>query len=294
MVDKQFVKVAKMKRKETLKTRTKPKLQRRKYSFVTTWDPGFPDIRKALHKFTNVLMEDEECRQVFPKGSFRVAFKKGHMNLKEIIALSRSMFSVTEGPFGKNRSGKEGSCKKCGKCGMSDRGRKRKNINNCMVLQEGTHFRSNVTGEKFRIKQEINCRSKNIIYLVTCGTCGKQGVGRTTAFQSRISNYISHICNHEPTCSTVKHFYETLDHSFQDFRIMRIVQLENPPKTPKALKARLIEFEGYWQVKLQTLEPYGLNSINEFQEQMKNIGTMPLNDPQGSICPEGHLHLDPL
>ena len=60
---------------------------------------------------------------------------------------------------------------------------------------------------------------------------------------------------------------------------MGIVQLENPPKTPKALKARLIEFEGYWQVKLQTLEPYGLNSINELQEQMKNTGMTPLNDP---------------
>ena len=66
---------------------------------------------------------------------------------------------------------------------------------------------------------------------------------------------------------------------------MGIVQLESPPKTPKALKARLIEFEGYWQVKLQTLEPYGLNSINEFQEQMKNIGTLPLNVPYGSTCP---------
>ena len=109
-----------------------------------------------------------------------------------------------------------------------------------MILQEGTHFRSNVTGEKFKIKQEINCMSKNIIYLVTCGACGKQGVGRTTNFQSRIPNYISHICNHEP--STVKHFYEAPDHSVQDFRIMGIVQLENPPKTTKALKARLIEF----------------------------------------------------
>ena len=57
------------------------------------------------------------------------------------------------------------------------------------------------------------------------------------------------------------------------------VQLENPPKEPKALKARLIEFEGYWQVKLQTLEPYGLDSINEFQEQMKEIRTLPMNDP---------------
>ena len=76
MVDKQFVKVAKMKRKETLKTRTRPKLKERKYNFLTTWDPAFSDIRKALHKFTNVLMEDEECKEVFPKGSFRVAFKR--------------------------------------------------------------------------------------------------------------------------------------------------------------------------------------------------------------------------
>ena len=105
------------------------------------------------------------------------------------------------------------------------------------------------------------------------------GVGRTTAFQSRISNYISHICKKEPTCSTVKHFYEAPDHSVQDFRIMGIVQLENPPKQPKALKARLIEFEGYWKVKLQTLEPYGLNSINEFLEQMKEMRTLPMNDP---------------
>ena len=152
-----------------------------------------------------------------------------------------------------------------------------------MVLREGAHFRSNVTGERFRIKQEINCRSKNIIYLVTCRACGKQGVGRTTAFQSRISNYMLHICKKGPTCSTVKHFYEAPDHSVQDLRIMGIVQLENPPKEPKepkepkALKARLIE--GYFQVKLQTLEPYGLNSINEFLEQMKEMHTLPMNDP---------------
>ena len=59
---------------------------------------------------------------------------------------------------------------------------------------------------------------------------------------------------------------------------MGIVQLGNPPKEPKALKARLIESEGYWQVKLQTLAPYGLNSINEFIEQMKEIRTLPIND----------------
>ena len=100
---------------------------------------------------------------------FHFIYEKDHKNLKEVISPSRSMFAGTEGPVDRNRLGREGSCKKCEKCGMSDRGRKRKNIslNNCMVLQEGTHFRSNVIGERFRVKQEINCRSKNTIYLVT-------------------------------------------------------------------------------------------------------------------------------
>ena len=85
-IDKQFIKVAKMKRKETLeskprKNRFRPK--QRKYNFVTTWDPMFPDIGRAIRKFVLLLEEDEECNKLFPKGSFRMAYKRGHKNLKE-------------------------------------------------------------------------------------------------------------------------------------------------------------------------------------------------------------------
>ena len=45
---------------------------------------------------------------------------------------------------------------------------------------------------------------------------------------------------------------------------MGIVRLEKPPKSPKDLKKMLKEFEGYWQIKLQTLEPYGMNLFDEF------------------------------
>ena len=71
--------------------------------------------------------------RVFLKGSFRVAYKKGHKNLKEIIAPARSVFAGTEGPVGKNRSGREGSCKKCGKCGMGT-GVKREKISSLIVV----------------------------------------------------------------------------------------------------------------------------------------------------------------
>ena len=55
-----------------------------------------------------------------------------------------------------------------------------------------------------------------------------------------------------------------------------VLKLENPPKTPKQLDERLREFEGYWQVRLNTLQPFGMNSINEYMEckKMTNLGVI--------------------
>ena len=94
--------------------------------------------------------------------------------------------------------------------------------------------------------------------------CPKQGVGKTDNFQARISNYISHIIQQKPTCGIVEHFLYTEGHSVEDFRITGNVRLEKPPKSPKDLKKMLEEFEGYWQIKLQTLQPYGMNLFDEF------------------------------
>ena len=60
-------------------------------------------------------------------------------------------------------------------------------------MEEGETFYSTVTKERYKIRQEIDCRSKNIIYLVSCRKCPMQGVGQTENFQARVSNYISHI-----------------------------------------------------------------------------------------------------
>ena len=163
-IDKQFIKVAKMKSRETLeskprKNRSGP--EKRKYNFATTWDPMFPDTGQAIRKFLPLLAEDEECNKLFPKGYFRMAYKRGHKNLKEILA--SSAISTPEGELGRNS--KIGQCKRCQKCGTSGRGRKRSNgLNNCAVLEEGNTFCSKVTKEKYKIRQEINCHSRNVIY----------------------------------------------------------------------------------------------------------------------------------
>ena len=65
----------------------------------------------------------------------------------------------------------------------------------CQLLSktEADHFKSVQTVQSFKIRQPINCQSKDIIYLVNCVKCNLKGLGSTTQFNKRISNYFSHI-----------------------------------------------------------------------------------------------------
>ena len=85
-------------------------------------------------------------------------------------------------------------------------------------------------------------------------------------FQKRISNYISHIHKKKPTYGIVKHFLLKERHSVWDFEIMGIIQLDNPSKSKEAIKAKLKESEAYWQLRLKTIEPFGMNLIGEYLE----------------------------
>ena len=95
---------------------------RRVYNIVTSWDPMFPNIGKAIEKFAKILEEDEDCREVFPEGCFRIAYKRGHKNLKEIIAPSSFVFASHGDIKQRNHRDEIGYCNKCNKCGRSKRG----------------------------------------------------------------------------------------------------------------------------------------------------------------------------
>ena len=90
---------------------------------------------------------------------------------------------------------------------------------------------------------------------------------------SRVSNYFSHIKQRKRTCDIVNHFIDSHMDTWKEdyeendlFSVMGIVQLENPPKNRKAKVKMMKEFEGYWQVKVETIKPRGMNDINELKE----------------------------
>ena len=124
------------------------------------FDPGFPNIMSTIRSCLPTLHEHPQCRELFPKKAFRVSYRREHANLKELIATSKINHHRP------NEVNANGSCKKCGKCGLSNRGRKR--ASGLTQCKEVSKFKSNSTKETFKIRENINCRSNNIIYLVNC------------------------------------------------------------------------------------------------------------------------------
>ena len=145
----------------------------------------------------------------------------------------------------------------------------------CALLSksQGSTFQSISNKRTFKIRQKINCQSKNVIYLITCKRCNIQGVGHTTNFKKRISNYFSHIKQGHKYCEIATHFIENHKDTWKedytnndDFLIQGIAKLKHPPRSKEQITERLWDFEGYWQMELSTIHPNGLNIKNERRE----------------------------
>ena len=73
IIDKHFIKVAKLKWKDNLGENV---AGNRKINFVTAWDSIFSDINKAFRKLYHILEEDEQCKNYFQKGRLEFHIKE--------------------------------------------------------------------------------------------------------------------------------------------------------------------------------------------------------------------------
>ena len=73
------------------------------------------------------------------------------------------------------------------------------------LMQYCIYIKSFATGHNFNIQNRINCTTLNVIYVVFCMKCGKQGVGSIIKWKSRLANYKSHIKKKIRSCVIVNH-----------------------------------------------------------------------------------------
>ena len=137
-----------------------------------------------------------------------------------------------------------GQCTKCGdpKC------------KTCPLLLTGPTFSGSIDPRTFKVKGQITCKTKNLIYLITCRACRQQYVGETgRKLCERVCDHRSAILLRKNT-PVARHF-NLPNHNMGHFQIMGIHALPNHIDA-HARKTH----ESNYQYLLNTFFPHGINN----------------------------------
>ncbi|KAH3784256.1 hypothetical protein DPMN_162210 [Dreissena polymorpha] len=113
-------------------------------------------------------------------------------------------------------------------------------------------FFTDPSGRKYSVRNNVDCKSSNVVYAVNCRRCRKYVyVGKTggTLYQRHLLNLSRIRTQHSDPVA--EHFY-TDGHSMDDFQKMGLEKLNGSDEYRKTI-------EQLWKAKLRTYRPYGIN-----------------------------------
>ena len=122
-----------------------------------------------------------------------------------------------------------------------------------------TNFLMNGT-RKIRFNSKLNCNSTNIIYVIHCSHCERRYVGETgRSVRDRFNGHKRDI-NHGISTNVADHFFSLVGCDFETK--CKLYPLEKIPESGSETqdKEYRLERENHWIRKLETYDPYGLNT----------------------------------
>ena len=242
IVKEQFDKALSLDRKDLLKVKKKSRYCNI-IPFVTDFNGNLPNISKIFKRNLHLLESTDQLKNIFSSKRIVTAYRRPK-NLKEILAPSKLRETIAINT--NNSSNDRVGCFKCnsGRCDLC------KNY-----LQGSVKFTSFATKRFYHIKQELSCKSKNVIYLVSCNKCKLQYVGSTrNEFKVRFRNHKSSMLTKKKTCEVAIHF-NSKPHKLSDFSFLVIESLYKLDN----IERNLLNREAYWCHQLFTFQPFGLN-----------------------------------
>jgi hypothetical protein len=145
----------------------------------------------------------------------------------------------------------------------------------CPKLDHSGRISSHYNNRSYLTKKHISCRSNNLIYCITCSTCGLQYVGQTSNhIGERFKMHFQNIKSAKEIRSGKKlpiknkreepigrHFSSPDHNGIQDILIHVLEFIKAPSKSPPGQLLR-DQYERMWIHRLQTLSPHGLNTVD--------------------------------
>jgi hypothetical protein len=150
----------------------------------------------------------------------------------------------------------------------------------CPLIKSGKEVKSTVTGRLYWIKipkaplglvhEMLDCKTRHLVYLATCTTCGVQYVGETIQpLHKRVGGHRSNVEGkatelyvkaHSPYFAT--HFREECSWKAVRFQPLEVV------KEADGENALLLKRENVWIRELRTFYPFGLNFRTEMEKKV--------------------------
>ena len=182
-----FEKIENVDRVNARRKQTRAEAQK-KHRFFTQYNTRAPNILEIIKKHEHFIRDNEFLNKIFPQDSFQVVNRRSK-NLKELI-LRADPYST--------KTTQSGHYEKCGRCDL------------CKNFVSGSaQIECFATGRIFNLRKNINCETRNVVYVAYCTKCSQQGVGSTVKWIPMLSNYKGHIKKKLKTCRIVRHFAET-------------------------------------------------------------------------------------
>jgi hypothetical protein len=139
---------------------------------------------------------------------------------------------------------------------------KNKKCRYCPLIDKSGIFTCKVTGKTYNCMKNVSCKSSNLIYGITCNTCGLQYVGQTKRKLSlRFQGHFYKIKCNSKVDGVGAHFSSQDHNGTNDLKIQVLEFIRLPPDSGNALNLRL-KIEKKWIHLLRCPAPYGINLTN--------------------------------
>ena len=231
-------------RRELLSPRTKEE-DKSRIPLSITYNKTLPNIKNIVEKYWHVLKINPSFEKAFENTPI-IAFRR-NLNLKDIIGSN-----TIENDKVKRRP----SVKTKGKCSPC--------LSNakslcCKQILKTEKFQSTQNKKTFEIYHHVNCKSKNIIYLMECTKCKVQYIGKSeTNFNIRLNNHRKDTNNINGIPAS-RHFSKPYHEFNIHAKFIIIEQIKNANVSKETITKRLKARENFWIQTLETLKPKGLN-----------------------------------
>ena len=236
-------KVLSLTQEESLRARERGNTNR--IPLVTTYNPHTSFIAEIANRNWHFLQSKERLARIFEQRPL-IVYRRPK-SLRDTLVSSK-LRSKTTGDH-TTTTGDCGPCKKP-KCSW------------CIRINKTSTFTGTQDSKVFDIFHTVNCQSTFVIYIIECKICKLQYVGKSeTAFNLRLNNHRNHIKRGVSSCELTEHFLQnTRSHNFDNDVIFTIIeQIKRSEMDIERKKEILRTREIFWQRRLNTLQPNGLN-----------------------------------